>query len=63
MYLASFSAIPSLAGAPQARAWPGSHADGGRQSGLPGDAFIELVLRCRLGLGIKATRPGIGQAP
>ncbi len=31
--------------------------------GLPSDAFIELVLRCRLRMGVEATRPGIGQVP
>jgi hypothetical protein len=31
--------------------------------GLLSDALIELVLRCRLGVGIEGARPGIRQVP
>lgn len=37
---------------PPARASPASRTDERRRSGLPHDALIELVVRCRLGLGI-----------
>jgi hypothetical protein len=48
---------------PQARTGPASHAEAVDGRRLPGDALIELDLRCRLGVGIEATRPGIGQDP
>jgi hypothetical protein len=35
-----------------ARVWPASCAAGGGRSGLPGDALIERVLGCRLGVGL-----------
>jgi len=58
--LASVSERGSRAWRGPARAYPASCAAGGGRSVLPSDALIELVLRCRLGMGSEATRPGIG---
>lgn len=36
---------------------------GRRRSSLPGEALVELVLGCRLGVAVGGTRSGIGQVP
>ena len=48
---------------PQARTAPASPAAGGRRSGLPSDALIELVVGCRHGVGSEVTRSGRGRIP